>query len=715
MDYYKQRSGITTEAGGGLQIFNLSSLPNVAGITTKSWTGNGAIAGQLNKIHALHIDGKYVYLYGSNLFNGGAVVADLTNPWNPVYVGKYEVGAGNTAYVHDGYVRNDTLYAGHIYSGYFSIVDFTNKANPVELTNQFTPHKFTHNTWLSTNGQILFTTDEKDDTYLTSYNITDINNITELDRIQSNPSSNSGVHNTHIINVGGNDYAVTSWYKDGFTIVDAGRPQNLVQVGNYDNYTGIGGGFAGNWGVYPYLPSGTIVASNIDEGLWVFTPSYFRACYLEGVVTDSICGVQLNNVSVKAIAAKITDSTDIAGQYKTGTALPGTYSVTFSKPGYISKTYTGMVLTRGNVTIINVQLKPINTLAVTGLTTDVATGNPISAVKVHVENSLNSYDFTSNASGTFSSCTVTGATNYTVYAGKWGYETYCASNQTINSSNNNLSYSLTKGYYDDFVLDFGWTVSSSASTGIWARKIPSGTTNMSIPANPDADDNTDCADMAFVTGNTGVTGSDDDVDNGASTLISPIFDLTSYTDPYLGYSRWFYNGGGSGTPNDSLVIILNNGSTTAIVEYVIASSVNNSSWVQKNFRISNFITPTSTMRIYVRTADASPGHIVEAGFDKFLISEGPTVVTEVNNNLPVSVYPNPFTEEINIRYELKNKLTGNAFIIITDITGRIVEKTFLVQSKGTVRLSPSVNVGVYFIKIINGDEITAPVKVIKMK
>ena len=106
---------VTTEAGGGLQIFNLSTLPNVAGITTHSWTGDGAIAGQLTSIHSLHIDNNFVYLYGSKLFGGGAIVADLTNPWTPTYAGKYSVGTGNAPYVHDGYVRNDTLFASHIY------------------------------------------------------------------------------------------------------------------------------------------------------------------------------------------------------------------------------------------------------------------------------------------------------------------------------------------------------------------------------------------------------------------------------------------------------------------------------------------------------------------------------------------------------------------------------------------------------------------------
>ena len=46
--------------------------------------------------------------------------------------------------------------------------------------------------------------------------ITDMNNIQEVDRIQSNPESNSIPHNTH---VDGN-FLVTSWYRDGTVVHD---------------------------------------------------------------------------------------------------------------------------------------------------------------------------------------------------------------------------------------------------------------------------------------------------------------------------------------------------------------------------------------------------------------------------------------------------------------------------------------------------------------
>ena len=706
---------VTTEGGGGLQIVNLSSLPNTAGVVYHNWapTISGAGGGTLGSIHALHIDNQYVYLYGSNLFNGGAVVADLTDPWNPVYVGNYQ----NTVspYVHDGYVRNDTLYAGHIYDGFYSVVDFTNKSAPVELANQNTPTNFTHNTWLSQNSKVLFTTDETNDSYLTSYDISNLGSISELDRIQSNPGSNSIVHNTHIINVAGNDYAVTSWYKDGFVITDVGRPINLVHVGNYDTYAGTGGGFEGDWGVYPYLPSGTIVVSNIDEGLWVFSPTYVRACYLEGIVSDTTCGALLSSATISISTVGVTDLTDIVGQYRTGTPVPGTYTVTISCPGYTTKVFTGVVLAPGVVTNLNAQLVPLSTVAVNGTVQDAVTLAPIVAAGVLITDPTNTYNFVTDGTGNFSSCNVVGGTNYDIYAGHWGYTTYCATNQTINLSTPTLLYQLNEGYYDDFTLNFGWTVNTTASTGAWERGVPLGTTNGADLANPGVDDATDCYTMAYVTGNTGTTGSDQDVDGGATTLTSPIFDLTGYVNPALNYTRWFYNGGGSGTPNDSLNIYLTNGLTTVLFETVVETSPLNSTWVQKSYDITTLIAPTANMKVIVRTADAGPGHITEAGFDKFYITNFVGINENIASNNSVSVFPNPFTNETSISYELKNSLTANATLILTDVTGKIVATFGLTQAKGTIMVSPDLSAGVYFVRIANGGEITTPVKILKMK
>ena len=281
---YKNYAYVTSEGGQGLQVIDLSTLPD----TTKKYkfyTGDGAISGKLNKIHALHIDEKkgFVYCYGATgIAKGGAVIMDIgTDPWNPKYVGMYD-----TDYIHDGYAINDTLYGCHIYGGYFSIIDMADKTKFKVINTQKTPTVFTHNAWLSNNHKTIFTTDENTGSYMGSYDISDPLNIKLLDKIRSNTSAKtpgSIVHNTHILN----DFAINSYYKDGITIVDCHKPDNLVEVASFDTYPqGSGDGFEGAWGVYPYLPSGTIVVSNIDEGLYVLSPTYKRAAYLEGKVTD---------------------------------------------------------------------------------------------------------------------------------------------------------------------------------------------------------------------------------------------------------------------------------------------------------------------------------------------------------------------------------------------------------------------------------------------
>ncbi len=328
---YKNYSYMISELDTGLQIVNLSNLPN-PNLPMRQYTGDGAIAGYLRRAHTLHIDTLrgFLYLYGGL---AGAIVLNLNpDPYQPKYVGQY-----NTNYIHDGYVHNDTLWAAHVFAGYFSIIDFRNKSNPIVLNTQRTPSQATHNTWLTDDRRTLLTTDESDNGFLAAYDISNPFAIRFLDKIQSNPGSFSTPHNTYIRN----DYAITSWYRDGFTITDAHRPQNLIQVGNYDCYPqGSGGGWEGTWGVYPFAGSGNIIASNMEGEMYVLSPDYKRACYLEGLVIDSVTGIPIPNVLVKI------NSTDVdkraksngRGEFFTGQVSTGTFTATFSVAGYRTKT-----------------------------------------------------------------------------------------------------------------------------------------------------------------------------------------------------------------------------------------------------------------------------------------------------------------------------------------------------------------------------------------
>ncbi|HTL81857.1 MAG TPA: choice-of-anchor B family protein [Bacteroidia bacterium] len=715
---YSHYAYVTTEANVGLQIVDLNALPStsLASYSYHYYTGDGAIAGQIQNIHSLHIDTTkgYCYLNGSNLFNGGCIFLDLNvDPYNPTYVGKYQ--NATSPYVHDCYVDNDTMYACHIYAGFFSVVDVTNKANPVVLATQTTTTAFTHNAWPSNGKHFLFTTDENSNSYLTAYDISDLNNIQAVDKIQSEyPQSGSIVHNTHVLN----NWAITSWYRDGFVITDITRPHNLVNVGWYDMYTpssqGSGNGFNGTWGVYPFFPSGTIVCSNIEDGLYVYSPTYVRACYLEGTVKDSICGSALSGVDVTIGTVNVTETTDANGVFATGTPIPGTYSVTFSKPGYTSVTLNNVSFAAGQLDTFNIRMYSPSSTSVNGNISNNVTTNPVAGAQVYFQSTNNSYLYQSNGAGDYSSCNMV-ADNYNIETAAWGYEPICSTD----SVSNNFSihdFALTPGYHDDFTMDLGWSVTNSATlaTGAWVRDVPQGTMYNATPANPGNDVNSDCFDKAYVTGNTGTTSSDDDVDGGSTQITSPAMDLSAYNDPWIHYYRWFFNNGGAGNPNDSLIIKLTNGTTTVNLEVVTASTANNSTWVHKSYRVSQYMAPSANMHLLVYTADQQvTGHIVEAGFDNFFVADSLNGISSMTVQNGMDVYPNPFNGTTTLHYTLSSAPEANAHIEVMDVTGRMVSSFRINSAEGYETLGADLNDGIYYVRIVNGTMEGNSIRIVK--
>ena len=154
--------------------------------------------------------------------------------------------------------------------------------------------------------------------------------MTELDRIQSSLGTMVIPHNAHVYR----DWVVTSYYTSGVQIVDAKYPELLVEVGYYDtspNYTG--NGFNGNWGVYPYFDSQTIVCSDIEEGLYVLNPTYVNASRVHIQVVDSITGVPLSNALINIKNAGLKELSSIDGLADLGTPSKGKDSLSVTLSG----------------------------------------------------------------------------------------------------------------------------------------------------------------------------------------------------------------------------------------------------------------------------------------------------------------------------------------------------------------------------------------------
>jgi len=308
----------------------------------------------LSNCHNLYIDEQgYCYLAGCSVSQGRVLVFDLADdPWNPTYL-----GVVGERYSHDVIVRNNLVYSSEINDGIFSIYDIADLGNVEILGTQETTFSFTHNMWISDDGNYAFTTDERQNAFVESYDVSDPSDIFRLDKFQPHETAGTDVipHNTHFIN----GYLVTSWNSDGVIITDVTDPENMVQVGAYDTYLGPVLLSSGCWGVYPWLPSGLIIASDRTSGLFVLQPNYQRAARLKGVVTDLNNNSTINGVDVEFNnIAIVNTSTNSTGDYATGTATAGTYEVQFSHPDY--ETLTRQVdLVLGETTTLDVQLEPL--------------------------------------------------------------------------------------------------------------------------------------------------------------------------------------------------------------------------------------------------------------------------------------------------------------------------------------------------------------------
>jgi len=650
------------ETSGGLQIVNLAEV--ISGASNPTYIENMSLG--FSTAHNIFIDENGVlYVFGSDYSAGGCEMYDLTaNPENPIFLGVFD-----DYYFHDGMVRGDTLWGGAIYNGVFSAIDVSDKANPIILGSHSTPNTFSHNCWISEDGDYLFTTDEVSGAYVAAYDVSDLSDIQEVDRIQA-WSSNTDVipHNTHV----NGDFIITSYYKDGVSVVDVSNPSNMIEVGFYDTSAGFSGnGFSGAWGAYPWLPSGNILVTDIETGLYVIEPKFGNASFVDGTVTNAENGNPISNVQVQIVGSNNPAMTSLGGFYETGMANYGTYQITFSSPGY-DDLIESITIASGAVLSFDVQLVPFATYQTQLTVLSSSSFEGVANASVSIYNNDFNYQLITESNGAITALLMDG--EYSVSIGAWGYLTVCGE-ITISGEGVNQTFELDVVYSDDFSVDLGWQTESDASlsAGEWERGVPSVTYYQGTQLNPGYDAAGDCGSFAFVTGNTeGAEYYADDVDNGRTRIISPQMDLRFHSNPILSCRTWFRNTGGDGIPNDSLLLKLSNGIETILLDYRTYES-SSSTWKNHEIALSGAIEFTNDMRLIVETMDLDgSGHLVEAGFDKFMISaDNLSLNPSVDSKLVV--YPNPSSLGV---FYIEASSPG-AELTISDLSGRLIEAFIL--------------------------------------
>ena len=260
---------------GGLQILDLQYLPDSVHEVYRS----DALTVQAHTVF-IEAEKKRMYIPQNSTKTGFSAmdIFSLNNPENPIKLASLQVplnGLGEAQFskVHEMYSRNDTVYLSCYENGLY-MMDLTN-LNAQKLLGviaNYPQRGINHSSWLNAKGNMIMFTDENQGSSIKIFDISDIGNPKQIVYFNSHP--NALPHNAYWKE----NMAVVSAYEDGVYIFDITNLNNPKVHAFYDTYPlnadGVYSGFHGCWGVWPYLPSGNIIASDISEGLFVMKPNY---------------------------------------------------------------------------------------------------------------------------------------------------------------------------------------------------------------------------------------------------------------------------------------------------------------------------------------------------------------------------------------------------------------------------------------------------------
>ncbi len=325
-----------TEAGGGVQIIDLTQVDS--GIATLAGTFPFSGTGRSHTVQG-HSPSKTVYLNGTAGYaNGGIVALDCTNPTSPVILGTWE-----GTYVHDCtiFVPTSGPYAGKemifacVGAKGIRILDASDKANITQIAakSYLDTGTYCHSGSVSPDGKYFFANDEFDEntgvfnsatTHV--FDIQDLMNPIYLGTYQSGTAvidHNSMVQNGHLM---------LAAYKGGLRVYDASSPV-LKETGFLDTYPeGEGFDYEGAWGVFAGFPSGNVIVSDINRGLFVLDPSEAQGF---GAPIVSVSGDDGNSTRAKALrkpdghfqAYQPSRSGSVYVRFETGTPSPTNLSL----------------------------------------------------------------------------------------------------------------------------------------------------------------------------------------------------------------------------------------------------------------------------------------------------------------------------------------------------------------------------------------------------
>ena len=281
---YNDFAFIVSEADNhGMQIFNLNNLRGLVNIPVEFTADRDFTSfGSAHNI-VINEDTGYAYPVGTSrsaTYKGGPLFININNPFKPVNEGGFE------DYAHDAqavtYNGPDSDYSGReilIGSNETEVViaDVTDKQNPVKISSiSYSNIGYTHQGWFTEDFRYFILGDELDERDKGLNTRTIVFDFTDLDNPKhhfdySGPTAAID-HNGYVKD----NLFFQASYTAGVRMIDISNidVKSFTEVGFFDTYPeNDNTAFNGAWNVYPYLPSGNIIISDINRGLFVIRKS----------------------------------------------------------------------------------------------------------------------------------------------------------------------------------------------------------------------------------------------------------------------------------------------------------------------------------------------------------------------------------------------------------------------------------------------------------
>ncbi len=170
---------------------------------------------------------------------------------------------------HDAtFVGDSLLWDFGGWDGFARLWDVSNPSAPVLRSTVTWPAlNYWHSGDVSADGNTLYVCDELSTHPEPDIHVFDVSDPANPVHVGAYAAADATVHNFYVVG----DIGFASYYTAGFRTFDLSNPHAPVAVDSFDTSAFSGEGFDGAFGVYPFSPSGLVLVSDWDNGLFVFT------------------------------------------------------------------------------------------------------------------------------------------------------------------------------------------------------------------------------------------------------------------------------------------------------------------------------------------------------------------------------------------------------------------------------------------------------------